>query len=182
MAFMLFKKERDGKGIRYADLQQGYKLAGSDGLLCRLWRKQNKPTGKGWSATAQDLLREHNPDFGSDSHALVIDFDPKARRRIGLVEVEAVHVYTYGAGEAVWWSPMMLELRDLYYKEDFPVDLTEQGKRDILKCVPPPADRKKKIEFLYLQGNWLWGRNGSTNAAFIDDAARKYFLPYFQRL
>ena len=177
MAFKLFKKERSGTAVYYLDTGQEYKLAGHQ-LLYKLWNKRNKPVECGWSVTADDLLKEHGEGFSSGDHALVIDFDPNSQKSIGLVEIEAIHVYTYGNDSGAFWSPIMLELRDVHYDElDEP--LLPDRKRGILARLELPPTRKKIIEFLYLQGSWNWGRNGSTNAAFIFDDARRYFQRAF---
>lgn len=175
---MIFKKERSGDGVFYSNAHQGYKLGGY-GLLYELWNKRNKPVECGWSVTAADLLKEHSEEFSSDNYALVIDFHPGATNRIGLVEIEAIHVYTYGNENGAFWSPIMLELRDVYYDEDFDEPLTAGRKVEIFARLDISPTRKKIVEFLYLQGGWNWGRNGSTNAAFIHDDARKYFQRIF---
>jgi hypothetical protein len=181
MAFMLFKKERSDSGVFYSNAHQGYKLAGYN-LLYKLWNKRNKPVECGWSVTADDLLKEHGDGFNSDDYALVIDFDPNSQECVGLVEIEAIHVYTYGNDSGAFWSPMMLELRDVYSEEDYDEPITPNQKQDILARFVLSPNRQKIIEFLYLQGNWNWGRNGSTNAAFIHDAARKYFQHIFNTM
>ena len=116
----------------------------------------------------------------SEDYALVIDFHPSAKNRIGLVEIEAILVYTHGDSSGASWSPIMLELRDVYYNDDFNGPLDPNQKQEILARLPDlsPA-RQKIIEFLYLQSGWSWGRNGSTNAAFIHDDARRYFQHVF---
>jgi hypothetical protein len=73
----------------------------------------------------------------------------------------------------------MLELRDVYYDEEFDPPITPAQKEKILSRVEIAADRQRIVEFLYLQGPWNWGRNGSTNAAFIHDEARNYFQQFF---
>jgi hypothetical protein len=179
MAFLIFKKQSSGAGVCYSDARQHYKLGGKSGLIYRLWDKKNRPVECGWSVTANDLLQEHGSEYSHDGYALVIDFHPEAKDRIGLVEIEAIHVYTYGSSDGAYWSPMMLELRDVYYDEDFDQPITPEQKQEILERCELSSTRKKIIEFLYLQGNWNWGRNGSTNAAFIFDDARKYFQRVF---
>jgi hypothetical protein len=178
MAFILFKKERSDTALHYSDAHQSYKLAGNN-LLFKLWNKRNKPVERGWSVTADDLLKEHGEAFSSDDYALGIDFHPSAKNRIGLVEIEAIHVYTYGDGNGASWSPMMLELRDVYYSEDFDGPLAPNQKQDILARFELSPSRQKIIEFLYLRDGWNWGRNGSTNAAFIHDGPRRYFQHVF---
>jgi hypothetical protein len=179
MAFMLFKKEFGDDGTHYVNAHQHYKLAGYN-LLYKLWEKRSKPVQSGWSVTADDLLKEHGNGFSSDDFTLVIDFDPNSQQRIGLVEIESIHVFTYGDNNSVFWSPMMLELRDVYY-EEFDEPLLPGKKSNILDRLPSLApSRDKIVEFLYLQGAaWSWGRNGSTNAAFIKNDARKFFQSFF---
>jgi hypothetical protein len=68
----------------------------------------------------------------------------------------------------------------VYYNEDFETPITSSQKHEILARLPDLSpERQKIVEFLYLQGGWNWGRNGSTNAAFIHDAARRYFQRFF---
>ena len=180
MAFMLFKKERNDTGVYYSNAHQGYKLAGYN-LLFKLWNKRNKPVECGWSVTAADLLKEHGEEFSSDDYALVIDAIPSAINLIFLVEIETIHVYTYWDDSGASYSTMMLELREVYYYDEFNDPLTQNKKRDILERFELPT-RKKIIEFLYLkgeEGGWNWGSNGKTNAAFIHDDARKYFQHIF---
>jgi hypothetical protein len=179
MAFILFKKERVHSRIYYSITDTHYKLAGYN-LLYKLWRKRNQPVERGWSVTADDLLNEHDEGFSTADYALVIDFDPNSKKRIALVEIEAIHVYTYGDSNSVAWSPILLELRDVYYDDDY-AELTPDLKRDRLARFELPPRRKRMIEFLYLQGGWNWGRNGSTNAAFILEDARRYFLDVFNK-
>lgn len=177
MAFLIFKKERYDNGVYYSDTHQHYILAGGkNGLLCKLWNKRNKPIECGWSVTADDLLKEYGEGFNGEEYALVIDFHPSAQNRIGLMEIEVIHIYTYGESNGAW-SPMMLELRDVYY-EEFDEPLTNR-KDKILARIELPSNRQKVVEFLYLQDNWGWGRNGSTNAAFIRNDARRYFQRAF---
>jgi hypothetical protein len=177
MAFRVFKKERSDTGVFYSDTGQEYTLAGYN-LLYSLWNKRNKPTNCGWSVTADDLLKEHNEAFSSGAYALVIDFDPNSQTHIGLVEIEAVHLYTYGGGGSVYWSPLMLELRELLNDEEFDEPFTPSRKAEILARLDVPPSRKKIVEFLYLTG-WNWGRTGAVNAAFIFDDARRYFQRVF---
>ena len=179
MAFMIFRKQRSGSDVCYADAGQGYKLAGTSGLLYKSWVKRNRPVESGWSVTADDLLREHGDEFNSQDFALVIDFHPSAQHRIGLVEIEAIRVFTYGDKDGASWSPMMLELREVYYDEDFDEPLTQARKDELLSRCSLSTIRRTIVEFLYLQGGWNWGRNGSTNAAFIHDEAREYFQEFF---
>ena len=139
----------------------------------------NKPVYCGWSVTADDLLKEHGGGFSGGDYALVIDFHPGSLNHIGLVEIEAIHVYTYGNDSGALWSPMMLELREMYNHE-FDEPFLPDWKRGILARLELPPTPKKIVEFLYVQGgSWKWGVNGYTNAAFIYDDAREYFQRAF---
>ncbi len=171
----------------FADLKQdihgyeNYRLAGW-GLIYSLWTKKGKPKNRGWSITSDDLLKEFNETYSSQTHSLVIDFHPSSTERIGLIEIENIHLFTYGNDDAVFWTPMMLELRDVYYDEDFE-NLTQEEKQKIISEIEPLPNRQATFfEFLYLNGDdksWNWGKNGMTNAAFIFNDARQYFAKYF---
>jgi hypothetical protein len=118
--------------------------------------------------------------MNGDSHALLIDFVPNANNRIGFVEIINIHLYTYGEDESVFWSPMMLELRSVFYRDY--KGFTPKFKEKTIKEFKIKNEREKIIEFLYLNGDdysWNWGKNGMTNAAFLDSSARKYFKHFF---
>jgi len=73
----------------------------------------------------------------------------------------------------------MLRLRDVLYEER---EVTPQEKARIIAEIPEPTRQDDFVEFLYLNGDaqrWGWGRNGSTNAVFIQGEARDYFWPFF---
>jgi len=76
----------------------------------------------------------------------------------------------------------MLRFRDVYY-EEFETQLVPAQKITILNRLPEyKADSLDFVEFLYLNGDsrsWNWGRNGMTNAAFIQGSARDYFRQFF---
>ena len=76
----------------------------------------------------------------------------------------------------------MLRLTDVFYDEyDPPLDNLQ--KDEILNGLPEPKpDAPDFVEFLYLQGpdrGWNWGRNGMTNAPFLQGDAREYFRQFF---
>lgn len=182
MAFLLYKKVmKDGVKCYQTELRS-FSLAGYN-LIYNLWVKNNKPIKQGWSITANDLLALIDETFTSDSHALVIDFHPSADYRIGLIEIDRIHLYTYGDKEKdfVYWTPMMLELKSLYYDEyDEPISKEEKG--ELIDCFESPATQTRIVEFLYLNGTengWNWGKNGMTNAAFIEEDSREYFKRFF---
>ena len=160
-----------------------FSLAGYN-LIYNLWKKKKKPTATGWHLNADDLIKEHSGGKESGSSgALIIDFDPKSRWRIGLIELHDIYIYTYSGAkkDASSWSPMMLRFKDVLYKE-FETELKEEQKINIMKEIQIDDNADEFIEFLYLNGTdrgWNWGRNGMTNAAFLQNSARDYFRKYF---
>ncbi len=180
MAFLLFSKEHRNGKLHYINKNEGYKLGGY-GLIYQAWIKKGKPINKGWSISAEELLSNHRDNFDASNHLLLIDFDPNSKTRIGIIGVENIHLYTYGdeSNNSVHWSPMMWEIFDVFYEENYE-NLIVVDKAKIISEIEMHSDeRKKSIEFLYLLGNWNWGRNGSTNAAFIQSDAREYFRQFF---
>jgi hypothetical protein len=176
MAFMLFKKQ----GMLYLNANQTYKLAGNTGLLHKLWNKRKLIAECGWSVTADDLLKELSPSVSSNNSALLIDFHPGAKDHIELVEIEKIHVYTHKNGtDGQGFSVIMLEMSGVHEMEDSNKLLTGERKQELLSRFEWPTEREKIIEFLYLQENWNWGKNGYTNGAFIFNNARKFFQSVF---
>ena len=76
----------------------------------------------------------------------------------------------------------MLRLRgDVLYDEDFDSDLSLEAKSMRISKILE-HEQPDFIEFLYLNGDdkgWNWGRNGSTNAVFLQSHARQYFRQFF---
>lgn len=182
MAFLLYKKIKKDGALFYQTEVRSFSLAGYN-LIYNLWVRKNKPRNQGWSVNANELLSIIDETFTSDSHALVIDFHPNADYRIGLIEIDRIHLYTYGKKEEdfAYWTPMMLELKSLYYDE-YEEPISKDEKNDFIDCFEPPATRKRIVEFLYLNGTengWNWGKNGMTNAAFIEEDSREYFKRFF---
>jgi len=137
-------------------------------LFYRAWQGLGSPVDSGWHVSADELIKLHtNGVESAATRALLIDFDPKAQWRIGIIELLDIYIYTYGYGkEEPNWSPMMLRLRDIFYEEYDPK--FDQTKKDaILANLPDPPNSNDFVEFLYLNGPWGWGKNGMTNAAFI---------------
>ena len=99
--------------------------------------------------------------------------------------MELLDVYAYTWGDDTGgpsWTPLMLRLRDTFYEEyDPPID--EAQKTEILSDLEELGpDTKDFVEFLYLNGpayGWNWGKNGMTNAVFLQGAAREYFRKFF---
>lgn len=158
-----------------------FRLAGYN-LLHRAWERRGKPLDKGWHVTRDDLLDLH---FGNEARPrgarLVIDFHPSATDRIGLIEPLDIYAYTYGDGGRAVWTPLMLRLYDIYY-EEYEEALTPEVRTEIMSRIPLDFAGYEAIEFLYLNGDdhgWNWGRNGMTNAAFLQGGARDYFRQFF---
>lgn len=186
MSFMFFKKQIKNDRLYYSNGYSDFKLAGRNGLIYQTWILRDKPLG-GWTVTHDELLDTYklqysDESYTSENYALVIDFHPGSNDRIGLIEIERIHLYTYGnADKYVYWSPMMLELRNLYYDDEID-EFSEHYKNDILGKIEVPSNRDQIVEFLYLNGDdysWNWGRNGMTNAAFINQDARNFFRNFF---
>ena len=160
-----------------------FSLAGYN-LIFKLWELKGKPTDQGWHVSADDLIKEHSSGKESQaSGALIIDFDPNAKWRIGLIELLDIYLYTYSGAtrDVSGWSPMMLRFRDVMYKE-YDHEIREEEKSEMLDKIHDPDNKEDFVEFLYLNGTdkgWNWGRNGMTNAAFIQSPAREYFRKYF---
>ena len=184
---MLFWKEKvDGK-LYYENANDEFNLAGNkNGLIYKMWVKRGKPVGQGWTATADELLRiyaeEYNYlNYNGDECALIVDFHPTSRNRIGLIEIDRIHVYTYGEEDYVEWSPLMLELTEVYSKNEIE-DFSGVLKQHLLSKIEVAPERQKMVEFLYLNGDdyyWNWGKNGTTNAGFLYKDAREYFKIFF---
>jgi hypothetical protein len=179
MPFLVYRRsEKDGLEV-LESMGNNFQLAGS-GLLYKAWQEFGEPANKGWHATANDLIRINSE--GKESYStvrLLIDFEPVAPKRISLGELLDVYAFTFVHSEAtVEWTPVMLRGRTVFYEEgayDSPQE-RDQRKRVL---VDPPYEKEEFVEFLYLQGNWNWGRNGQTNAAFIFGEARTYFRQFF---
>jgi hypothetical protein len=183
MAFLLFERTvADGRSI-INPTGSTFSLAGYN-LLFHSWHAKGMPVGEGWHVTADELIELHTKSVHNCStRCLIIDFDPNATWRIGLVELLDVYAYTWGDGNGgPSWTPLMLRCRDVFYEEyDTPID--SAGKAAILSNVPEQAsDKPDFVEFLYLNGppfGWNWGKSGMTNAAFLHGAARDYFRKFF---
>jgi len=155
-------------------------LAGEK-LIFQAWEQKGKPINTGWHVTADELIRLRTGNTNSYiDRRLVIDFHPSATWRIGLKELLDIYAFTWGdekSGAA--WTPLMLRMRDVY-NENFDQLITESQKAAILANLPEPAANSlESVEFLYLTGPWNWGKNGYTNAVFLDGAAREYFRKFF---
>ena len=182
MTFLVFERVGTPGSVLIRNTGAEFKLGGRN-LLYRAWEKHGRPMNQGWHVSADELIRLHSNSAQSyGTHCLIIDWYPKAPWGIGLIELLDVYAYTYAAEKAgeVSWTPFMLRGRDIYELKNVP----PSEKRSILAdgIVPNPAETDF-VEFLYLQGDaghWNYGRNGSTNAPFIQSAARDYFRQFFR--
>jgi len=157
-----------------------YKLAGKN-LIFKLWEKAGCPLNSGWHMSANDLIGAQTSGAGSgDSHSLLVDFDPNSKARIGILRILDIYAYTYGKEGKAVWNPIMIRLEDVFYKE-YENQISEIERKEVMQAIPIPKSEKESIEFLYLNpaNGWRWGRNGSTNAVFIQNEAREYFRKFF---
>ena len=193
MAFLEFECFQNGGKRLIRPTGESFSLAGcsENGLIYQAWQQQGEHLDTGWHVSRDELIRIHSD--GNHDHTtrrLIIDFHPSARWRISLGELLDIYAYTWGDGNGgPAWTPLMLRLRDIFYKEYDPQDCPYAQQRDREKIqvgLPEPkADTADFVEFLYLTGNasngcrWNWGKNGMTNAAFLHGAARDYFRQFF---
>jgi len=180
---MIFdRKQVNGKFV-FCSTNETFKLAGYN-LLHAAWKKRDGPIEVGWHVTTDELIKLHY-DSAQDSNSkrFVVDFDPNATRRIGLIELLDVYAFTWRSksGEPEW-TPLMLRFRDFFYEEYQP-SIDPARKAEIVSCLEEPKDSTTDfVEFLYLNGpqfGWNWGMNGMTNAAFLNGRARDYFRKFF---
>lgn len=180
MAFLLFERTVAGAALRPTGASSC--LAGHN-LLYQEWLAHGFPVDAGWHASTDPLFRILT-DGAHDtlSRRLVIDFDPNATWRVGLVELLNVYAYTWGDGQdRPSWTPLMLRLRDVHYEEfDPPID--QARKAVILADLPEPApDAPDFVEFLYLNGpdrGWNWGEERDDEHGLPARAARNYFRSF----
>ena len=177
MAFLVYERVFEGRAHVLRPTGENFSLAGYN-LIYKAWEKLNKPVNKGWSVSEEDLIKlQCGNQHSCESRRLLVDFDPKSKSRIGIFELLNIYAYTHGnTHETVEWTPLMLQGRDAFYDE-YDKDITME-KSKIIGNIPDPQEGTDFIEFLYLNGadkGWNWGRNGMTNAAFLQDKARDYF-------
>ena len=160
-----------------------FRLAGYQ-LIYQAWELKGKLLDTGWHVSEDDLIRIHSADIhDTQTRRLIIDFDPNSKWRIGLVELLDIYAFTWSDGNGTpVWTPLMLRLRDVFNKE-YDTPLISSKKDEILSRIPEPkSDTPDFVEFLYLNGaanGWKWGKNGMTNAVFLQGKARGYFRQFF---
>jgi hypothetical protein len=182
MGFFVFEKYESAENTLLRKTDKTFKLAGYN-LLHQAWEARGKPRDEGWYVTREELVRLRFPNETADSKRLIIDFDPSADWRIGLIEPTVIYAFSYGGdNQSISWTPLMIKFRDVFYSDNYETPLTPEKKTEILAAVRPFDEDKESIEFLYLNGDsrgWNWGKNGMTNAAFLYDGAREYFRKFF---
>jgi hypothetical protein len=181
MAFLLYGRLTQNGTPILSPIGENFRLAGYN-LIFQAWEKRGKPMNEGWHVSADELIALHtNGTENYQTRRLIIDFHPSSVRRIGLIELLDIYAYTYAAnipGDAAW-TPMMFKLGDIFY-EEYDHNLTPEEKRAITQSVSEPQTRNEFVEFLYLVGSaWGWGKNGSTNAVFLQNPVREYFRAFF---
>ena len=184
MSFIIYSKEKTNVGFVLKNTSKTYHLAGRN-ILYRLWEKRNKPINEGWHVNSNDMLQENDPSMNSDNSALVIDYDPRSLKRIALILLSDIYIFTEGKDGKADWSPMMLKLKEVKYEDEFYVKygrkITSEEKLEIISEMPWDEPKEVITEFLYLNGDdkaWNWGKNGMTNAVFLRGKAMDYFRKY----
>ncbi len=187
MAFLVFECYEDGgqqfirpnvirPNVIRPNVRQHFSLAGHN-LLYNAWQEKHSPLNDGWQVSEEDLigLLTHN-EHNLTTRRLIIDFAPCSPQRIGLVELRNVYAYTWNDGNNnPRWTPLMLR-----YVKVLERPLGDETRQEILNAIPlPEQDAPVYFGFLYLKGDWNWGRIGQTNAAFLYGAALEYFRRYF---
>jgi hypothetical protein len=177
MTFLLYEaKQENGRTTLHATGKE-YHLAG---LIRAAWEAKGRPLNEGWNASADDLIKINSSGASScATERFLIDFHPSAKWRVGIIELRDVYAYSFGESDSVSWTPIMLRVHDILYEEDFVREFDEARKQKLLTRIVEPAEQKESVEFLYLQSDWRWGRNGATNAPFLNDGARDYFRNFF---
>jgi len=179
MAFMIYERETGGDAYNLKSTGQKFSLAGRN-LIYQAWKQKSRPLDEGWEVSADELIRlQSNQEHSINDRCLIIDFDPASKKRIGLIELQHVYAFTQkGEDGNATWTPFMLKLQDVFYKE-YPSGFDPHQKENIRL---PISGNKEFVEFLYLNGEssaWTWGMSGRTNAVFLQGKAREYFRKYF---
>lgn len=180
MTFHVYSVQPDQYPPTLVNTGHKFILAG-DKLLRRAWRTRNCPVNIGWNVAADELIQiMTDGEETYESRRLIIDYYPSSMKRIPLIEILEVFVFNWGTEKSttVDWTSLMFRMRDVW---DYwsTTKMTKAEREDLKAIIVTPPYGNEFIEFLYLKGDWNWGRNGSTNAAFICGAAREYFRKNF---
>jgi hypothetical protein len=183
MAFLVYSRTLRGGNDVLEATGDHFSLAGYN-LVWKAWKQRGQPIRKGWYVSAEDLITILTDGKHSyDTRRLIIDYDPRSKERIALIELLDIHLYTWDGASPTeaGWTPMMLKMRDVV-EEWFDHKLATDEKAKRIQTLTPKTYGEPFVEFLYLHGDgksWNWGRNGATNAVFLHAEARDYFRQYF---
>jgi hypothetical protein len=172
----------------YSEIQRGTEthfrrvtkvaLAG-DNIIQSVWRQLGKPFN-GWHVNQEQLLQSAVNWAGRppDGYHIIIDSAPSLKDRVDLVSLSDVYAYTYPdqneSGDALW-SVLMLKCRSVFFRDK----LSPAEKDQLSNEFPPRADGDEYVTFLYLRDQWLFGRLGGMNGAWLDWEARAYFSRFW---
>jgi hypothetical protein len=121
MGFFVFEEYGSTAGTLLRKTSETFKLAGYN-LLHQAWEARGKPLDEGWQVSREELVRLRFPNETASSKRLIIDFDPNADWRIGLIEPLVIYAFSFGGdNQTVTWTPLMIKLRDVFYREYEPV-------------------------------------------------------------
>lgn len=182
MTFHVYRRQSQGEVDVLHLTGEQFSLAGHN-LLYLAWKKRGKPIRQGWRISADELIRIYSDNTESETRRLIIDYHPSNMERIPLIEVEEIFLFNWNGDSSgsVAWTPMMLRLRDVV-DEWLDTALSQEDRRQRMSRLAIETYGEPFIEFLYLKGDdggWNWGRNGATNAVFLNGEARDYFRQFF---
>jgi hypothetical protein len=185
MTFLVYKAITDQGVVRLRPADRAEKNYKLTQLLQHAWDEEKRPVNQGWDVSADKLIRIHsNGNESYQTRRLLNDFHPSSTERIGLVEFLHVYAFTWGDKHGnPTWVPFMLKGRDTFYKEDYDTLSAGDKERVLADLQEFDPNGSEFVEFLYANinknGNWVWGRTGMTNAAFLHGEAREFFRTCF---
>lgn len=145
MAFLIFEEVAFDDRPVLRPTGESFKLAGRN-LLYKTWEKRGKLLNAGWQVRRDELIQLHfSPSPPRGGARLIIDFHPTATG-IGLIEPIEIYAYTFGKNGIAEWTPLMLELQDVFYKE-YERTISAEQKAEILKTISYHFEGEESIEF-----------------------------------
>jgi hypothetical protein len=140
MKVMLFERVHQG-WERYNLRPAGVKcLLTGKNLIYKEWVRQGRPRNQMWSATADDLIRTLTKNrFSAETARLLIDYYPRSKTRVALLEIQSVHAWFLGKGGPPEFSRAILILREVFRREFSKNSVTARTRTEILSCLPEPA-------------------------------------------
>jgi hypothetical protein len=163
MPFLLYRFDPHPGEYR---LIRGIRLAGKNGPFKAVFDDLGGPEWHLMDTHILRLLEEPEPE----EHRIVIDLKPNAQREVSLYRLRDVWGYTEAG-----WTPLALRLESLY------ADSSQDNPSAFKHAFVEPPDRYFIYEFLYLKGNWNWGRVGGVNGAMLWPDALRYFFKAINR-